>query len=129
MSDYPKDLKYTVHHVWVKPEAKKHVARIGVTDELANKLHEVLGLDMPMVGDELEMDAPCLHIHRQTSIYDVLSPLSGRVIAVNKDVMDDPSLIALEPYKHWLFTMEYDEEEEFDLLYTAHQYVAHLDSL
>jgi len=129
ISDYPKDFRYTQHHVWVKPEGKKRLARIGITEELANKLQEILGIDMPMVGDELEMDAPCLHIHRATSISYLSAPLSGRVTQINKDVLDNPRLIALDPYTHWLFSMEYDEEEELDMLLTASQYAAHLDSL
>ncbi|MFA4943091.1 MAG: hypothetical protein WC789_00130 [Lentisphaeria bacterium] len=129
IEEHPKDLKYTQHHVWVKTEPRKRIARIGVTPELADKLTEILGLDMPMEGDELEMDAPCLHIHRPTSIYEMLSPLSGRVTAVNRDVMDSPNLIALGPYKHWLFCMEYDEDDELDMLFNAQQYTTYLDSL
>ena len=127
--DYPKDLRYTQHHIWVRPEGKKRLAQIGLTEELAHKLQEILGIDMPMVGDELEMDAPCIHIHRATSISYLPAPLSGRVTQINKDVLDRPRLIALAPYSHWLFYMEYDEEEEMDMLMNASQYGTYLDSL
>ena len=129
INDYPKDLRYTPNHVWVKPEGKKRNARIGITEELSSRLREVLGIDMPMIGDELEMDAPCLHFHRATSIYDLASALSGRVTAINRDVLDSPNLLALDPYNHWLFCMEYDEEEELDMLMNANQYASYLDSL
>ncbi len=131
INDYPKDLKYTPSHIWVKTEVRgnKKFAWVGITEELANRLREILSIDMPMVGDELEMDAPCIHIHRPTSIYEMNSPLSGRATTINKDVLDTPRLIALAPYKHWFFCMEYDDDEELDLLLSAHQYAAHLDNL
>ena len=81
MSDCPKDLHYTQNHVWIRDETKgkKRGARIGVTEELANRLGHLLGVDMPMVGDELEMDNPCVHFHRtKNSIYDLPAPLTGR---------------------------------------------------
>lgn len=129
INDYPKELRYTKHHIWVLPEGKKRLARVGLTEELANKLQEILGIDLPMIGDELEMDAPCLHIHRATSISYLPAPLSGRVTQVNKDVLDKPRLIAAGPYVHWLFCMEYDEDEELDMLMNASQYGTYLDSL
>ena len=132
MSDCPKELHYTQSHVWIHDETKgkKRCARIGVTEELANRLGHLLGVDMPMVGDELEMDSPCVHFHRtKNSIYDLPAPLTGRVTAINKDVLDDPALIALGPYRNWLYCMEYDEDEEFDMLLSAQQYNTYLDSL
>ena len=132
MHDHPKNLHYTQNHVWVLDESKgkKHYARVGVTDELADRLGPLLGIDMPMLGDELEMDSPCAHFHRlKNNIYDMLAPLSGRVTSINKDVLDDPALIALGPYRHWIFCMEYDEEEEFDMLLSAAQYENYLDHL
>lgn len=131
VNDYPKDLLYTQAHVWVRNETKgkKRLARVGITEELANRLRGLLGVDMPMVGDELEIDAPCLHFHRQTSIHDLPAPLTGRVLEINRDVLDTPSLLALEPYRHWLYCMEYDELEEIDMLMNAHQYATYLDTL
>ena len=129
VNEYPKDLKYTQAHVWVKVEAKRHRARIGITEELADKLREVLSIDMPMIGDELEMDEPCLQFHRPNSIHNLAAPLTGRVTEINKTVLDSPGLIFLDPFTHWLFSMEYDEDEELDMLMNAHQYAAYLDTL
>jgi len=129
MSEYPKELRYTTSHVWAKVDPKKRQARIGVTDELTTRLREILSIDMPMLGDELEMDAPCLHIHRATSIFNLPSPLTGRIVEINRDVLDNPDLLFLEPYRHWLFVMEYDEEDELDMLMNASQYQSHLDTL
>jgi glycine cleavage system H protein len=130
INDYPKDLCYTPAHLWVRRESgRKRIARVGLTEELASRLKSLLGVDLPMVGDELEMDSPCIHIHRQSNIFSLPAPLSGRVTQINKDVLDTPSLLALEPYKHWLFLMEFDEEEEIEMLMNAHQYASHLDNL
>jgi len=129
VNEYPKDLQYTQGHVWVKAEPKRHRARIGITEELADKLREILSIDMPMTGDELEMDEPCLQFHRATSIHNLSSPLTGRVTEINKTILDSPGLIFLDPYNHWLFCMEYDEDEELEMLMNAHQYASYLDTL
>ena len=129
VNEYPKDLQYTQAHVWVKVEEKRHRARVGITEELAEKLREILSIDMPMVGDELEMDEPCLHLHRDKSIHSLASPLTGRITEINKEVLDKPGLIFLEPYVNWLFCMEYDEDEELEMLMNAHQYATYLDTL
>lgn len=128
VNEYPKDLRYTQRHVWVKAEEKRRTARVGITEDMAEKLREILSLDMPMVGDELEMDEPCIHIHRPTAIVDIPAPLSGRVLEINRDVLDNPAVICLDPYERWLFRMEYDEAEELEMLMNANQYATLMDS-
>lgn len=127
-NEYPKDLRYTQRHCWVKADEKRHTARVGITEDRAEKLKEILSIDLPMVGDELEMDEPCLHIHRQTAITDLPAPLTGRVIEINKEVLDNPALICLDPYERWLFRMEYDEVEELEMLMNANQYATFMDA-
>ena len=129
MSEYPKELRYTTSHVWAKVDLKKRQARIGVTEEMTLRLREILSIDLPMIGDELEMDAPCLHIHRANSVFNLPSPLTGRILEINRDVLDKPSLLFIEPYRYWLFDMEYDELDELDMLMNVNQYLSYLDTL
>jgi len=57
------------------------------------------------------------------------SPLTGRVLELNKAIQDNPNLIHLAPHKNWLFKMEYDDQDELDLLMSGTQYSRFLDQL
>lgn len=120
---------YTARHVWVLPTEASHKAYVGMTDFLTEELQAIVSVDMPMVGDELDIDTFCIHLHIGSRIHHLRSPLTGRVLEINKDVLDNPSLLHLNPYKHWLYRMEYDDPEELDLLMNANQYQRHLDML
>ncbi|MGI6356929.1 MAG: glycine cleavage system protein H [Lentisphaerae bacterium] len=120
---------YTARHVWVLPAETGRKAYVGMTDFLTEELQAIVGVDLPMVGDELDIDTFCIHLHIGSRIHHLRSPLTGRVLEINKDVLDNPSLLHLNPYKHWLYCMEYDDPGELDLLMSASQYQRHLDML
>jgi len=128
MDDLP-EFSYSQRHLWANADKELGVAEVGVTEELFDELEEILSIDVPMVGDELEMDSMCVHFHLHADIYHLRSPLSGRVTEINKTVLDNPNLLHLAPYEHWLFKMEYDEPDEFEMLMSAVQYARYLDSL
>ena len=127
----PADFYYSKKHIWIKAEAESdpQMAMIGIAEELAEELGEILSIDLPMRGDELEIDVLCIYLHIFNHIRHLGSPLTGRVIEINKEVLDNPALLHLAPYKHWLFKMEYDEPDEFDLLMSKSQYSKYLDHL
>lgn len=129
MSDYPENRAYSKRHVWALPDTKKLTASIGLTDFLTEELDVIDSIDLPAVGDELEMDSFCLHLHVHNHIRHVRSPLTGRVLELNKDIQDNPNLIHLSPHKNWLFKMEYDDQDELDLLMSSAQYTRFLDQL
>ena len=129
MMEYPVEFSYSKHHLWVKADDKRRRAVVGITEHLAEELGEILGVDLPLRGDELDMETICIHLHLESDIDHLSSPLSGRVVEINKEVLDSPSLLHLAPYKHWLYRMEYDEPEELELLMSATQYASYLDHL
>ena len=129
MFDCPPNLSYSHRHLWVDTDEKEGIATVGITEDLAEELDEILSIDLPMKDDELEIDAMCMHLHLSTEIYHIRSPLSGRVVEINRDTLDNPNLLHLAPYENWLIKMEYDESEEFELLMNANQYMSFLDQL
>ena len=56
-------------------------------------------------------------------------PLTGRVLDINREVLDDPRLLYMDWQKNWLFKMEFDDRDELDLLMSGAQYAKYLDSL
>ena len=110
-------------------EEYDNVAYVGITDYLADELGGIDSIDVPLEGDELEMDSLVIHIHVRNRIRHFRCPLTGRVLAVNQDVLDDPALIYLDWHEAWLFKMEYDDPDETSQLMNGQQYTRYLDSL
>ncbi|OGV63344.1 MAG: hypothetical protein A3K19_29070 [Lentisphaerae bacterium RIFOXYB12_FULL_65_16] len=130
MIECPSGLSYSHEHMWAKATPKTKVAEVGISHDLTEELEEVLSIDLPMEGDELDMDTLCIHLHLESGdVRHLRSPLSGRVLEINREVLDSPTLLHLDPYKHWLYKMEYDEPEELDLLMDHTQYSRYLDNL
>lgn len=131
MLGYPDDLYYTVRHVWLRPDKQNEdTATVGLTEDRLERTPPLLSIDMPMLGDELEIDTDCCHLHLATgAIQIVRAPLGGRVVEINRDVLDNPELLHMGPFENWIFRMEYDSEDEFEILMNAKQYMHFLDQM
>lgn len=129
MMDHPEELLYNHRHVWVRPDKKNRHAEVGLTEDRLEVTPPIISIDTPLVDDELEIDTDCLHLHLSAGIQSVRAPLTGRVLEVNKEVLDYPEILHVDGYKNWLFRMEYDEETEMELMMTAKQYSQYLDHM
>lgn len=127
--DYPKNLVFTRRHIWACPNRTNSTATIGITDYLADELGVIDSIEVPAVGDELEIESICIHIHVGNRLKVFRCPLTGRVLEINQDVIDDPSQIYLDYQKNWLFRMQYDDKTELDILMDGEQYTKYLDEL
>lgn len=130
MIECPAHLLYSQRHLWVDVEdEEKSIAKVGITQYHQEGLGEIQSADLPLVGDELEIDVPCAHLHIEDELHHLLAPLTGRVESINRDVLDNPALLHIDPYQHWLFRMEFDEPDEFELLLSPEQYIRVAESL
>lgn len=124
---YPADLKYSPHHVWVKC-VNETEAIVGITDDVQDQIEVIESVDLPIAGDELEIDCVCMSFHVKNGLYDIYSPLSGRIIATNELLIHHPEDIFLMPYGDgWLFRMEFDEPEELEMMMGPKEYAEMLD--
>lgn len=129
MVDHPKDRAYNHRHVWVRTDPEAHSADVGLTEDRLEVTPPIISIDMPMVDDELEIDTDCLHLHLSAGIQSVRSPLTGRVSEINRKVLDYPEILHVDGYSNWLFRMEYDEDDELEILMNAKQYTQYLDHM
>ncbi|MBO4619598.1 MAG: hypothetical protein J5654_05750, partial [Victivallales bacterium] len=130
--EYSDDMSYSRSHVWVYVEsnrAEKHYAKVGITDYLVEELANIENIDLPLEDDELEIDVPVILLHTGLRKKQVRCPLTGRVLEVNQEVLDDPTLLFKDYRANWLFRMEFDEPDELDLLMSGLQYARYLDEL
>lgn len=100
-------LTYTEEHEWlaITPStgAEPGVATIGITDFAAEKLGDVVFVELPAVGTELTAGAVVGEIESTKSVGELYAPIAGTVVEINDAVVDDPSLVNAAPFEGgWL---------------------------
>lgn len=100
----PTDRQYTAEHEWV--QTSEDVARVGVTEYAATSLGDVVYLDLPEAGSQLTAGETCGEIESTKSVSDLYAPVSGEVVEVNQEAVDNPELVNSDPFgAGWLFTV------------------------
>lgn len=114
-------LKYTAEHEWVALSGD--VATVGITDYAADKLGDVVYVDLPAVGTSVTAGAVCGEIESTKSVGELYAPLTGEVVEINDAVVDDPSQVNADAFGAWLVKIQVDPADVAALLDRA-AYVA-----
>jgi len=97
-------LYYSKDYLWVELEGDK--ARIGLTDYAQKQLRDILVVDLPEAGTEIEKGEPFGSVESAKTVSDLIAPLTGVVEEVNSAVIDNPGLINEDPYgEGWLIVI------------------------
>ncbi|MDR3071433.1 MAG: glycine cleavage system protein GcvH [Endomicrobium sp.] len=116
-----RDLKYTKTHEWVKVEKNK--ARVGITDFAQHEITDIVHVELPEIGKQVKKDQPSAVVESVKSAFDIYAPLSGRIVEVNDNVLNNPELVNQFPYEDgYLFAIEISDEKEIDSLLDADTY-------
>ncbi|WP_327353291.1 glycine cleavage system protein GcvH [Streptomyces sp. NBC_01304] len=108
----PAQLRYSKEHEWLTP-AEDGVATVGITEHAANALGDVVFVQLPEVGAEVEAGESCGELESTKSVSDLYSPVNGEVTEINQDVVDDPALVNSAPFEGgWLFKVRISGEPE-----------------
>lgn len=106
MSELPGDLKYTNEHEWLRQEEDGTVT-IGITDHAQSALGDLVYVELPEVGQEVESGGEMAVVESVKAASDVYAPISGEVVAINEMLADDPEKINAEPYGDgWIVRMK-----------------------
>jgi glycine cleavage system H protein len=130
MEEYkiPENLYYTKEHIWVKIE--NDVATIGITDYGQKQLGDVVFVDLPEVGREVESGEVIASVESIKAVSEVYSPVTGKIISVNEDLANDPSVINSDPYGDgWIADIQMSDPSEVEDLMTAEDYKAYLEEI
>jgi glycine cleavage system H protein len=128
MSEIPADLKYTKSHEWVKQEDDGTVL-VGITDHAQDLLGDMVYVEQPETGNELEAEEACAVVESVKAASDVYSPVSGEVIEANEKLADTPELVNNDPYgEGWLMRLRPADSLEVEQLMDAEAYTAHVAS-
>jgi glycine cleavage system H protein len=100
-------LKYTAEHEWVALDGD--VATVGITSYAADKLGDVVFVELPAVGSAVTAATVVGEIESTKSVGELYAPLTGEVVAVNDAVVDDPGLVNADPFgAGWLVKITVD---------------------
>ena len=118
MTDPAADLKYTAEHEWVAVDGD--IATVGITAYAAEKLGDVVYVDLPKQGSSVATGKVVGEIESTKSVGELFAPVDGEVVESNQAVVDDPTLVNSDPFGDgWLIKVKFAELPE---LLTAAQY-------
>jgi len=116
-----KEVKVSKQHVWVGVE-DRHV-HLGLTNYIQGALGSVLSVELPDVGDTIEEGEVFAEIESASTVHELVSPVTGRVMAVNPMLEDHPSIINEDPYSEgWLIEVRLKNEDDLDSLMDMDEY-------
>lgn len=121
MLAYPQELKYVKTHEYIKIEGD--VATIGITAFAADQLGDVTYVELPGVGDKFKIEQKFGVIESVKSVSDLFMPLSGEIVEINEQLVQEPELVNLDCYgKGWMIKVKLDEKNELNGVLTSEQY-------
>jgi glycine cleavage system H protein len=114
-------MKFSKSHEWV--DCKKEVATLGISQEGKDLLGEIVFVDLPQVGKEIQKGEQFCLLEASKAALDLYSPISGKVIAVNESLKKDLNPLNLSPEKEgWLVQVQMTHPKEYDLLMSEAEY-------
>lgn len=123
----PDTLKYSEEHEWVRSEGSEAVT--GITDFAQHELTDIVFVELPAVGAELEKGGAMAVVESVKAVSDVYSPLTGTVLDVNSRLVDEPELVNNDPYGDgWMVRIKPAAPEEIEELMSAGQYRQHINA-
>ncbi|MDT3740900.1 MAG: glycine cleavage system protein GcvH [Candidatus Kapabacteria bacterium] len=123
--NFPKDLKYTEDHEWVRVNGK--IAEVGVTDHAQSELGDIVYIDIPDFDAKVKAGETVGTIEAVKTVADMFAPVSGKIVEVNTALNDAPETVNQDPYgAGWIVKIEMSNPAELDKLMDADTYSATL---
>src|ERR671939_513413 len=117
----PSDRRYTTEHEWIKPEGEHYV--VGITAFAQDQLGDIVYVELPKVGDRVEAGEAFGVIESVKTASDLYAPVSGEVVEVNSELVDQPQTVNDDPFNAgWMIKRRADDPAQIGRLPTAAQY-------
>ncbi|UCE41679.1 MAG: glycine cleavage system protein GcvH [Candidatus Aminicenantes bacterium] len=125
---YPNDFYYSKDHEWLKVDGES--ATVGITDFAQKQLGDVVYVELPQPGVQLEVHQSFGVIESVKAVSDIYSPISGEVVETNEELNDSPELVNEDPHdKGWIVRIKVKNETELENLMSASEYEKYLEGL
>ncbi|MEX2325074.1 MAG: glycine cleavage system protein GcvH [Nitriliruptoraceae bacterium] len=120
-TELPDDRRYTAEHEWVLVDGE--VVRIGITDYAQEQLGDVVFVDLPEPGSQVQQGQSFGEVESTKSVSDLYAPISGVVVERNDHLDDQPELVNSDPYgQGWLITIRAEDVAQVEGLLDATAY-------
>ncbi|MBI2679156.1 MAG: glycine cleavage system protein GcvH [Candidatus Koribacter versatilis] len=120
---YPKELKYTKEHEWVRVEdATGDIGTIGITDHAQQALGDIVFVELPKPGADITAGKSFGTVESVKAVSELYAPVSGSVTAVNEELNTTPEKINREPHTAWMLKVKIKDKGELASLLSAGDY-------
>lgn len=117
---YPKELKYTQDHEWIR--LGEDIGQIGITDYAQEQLGDVVYVELPEVGRVLAQGEQFGSVESVKAVSDLYCPVSGEVVEVNGALETQPELVNKDPHGNWMIVVRLSKPDELNSLIDADAY-------
>jgi glycine cleavage system H protein len=124
--NHPNNLKYSKTDEWIRVESDQVI--IGITDYAQDQLGDIVYIELPWEnGQQIEHEQKFGDIESVKATSELVSPIAGEVVKINKELTEHPEYINDDPYdKGWLLVLKLANPAQLDSLMTADQYLNYL---
>ena len=117
----PEDSRYAKSHEYTHVEGD--VATVGITDYAQKELGDVVFVELPQPGTQIEADNEMGSIESVKAVSELFAPVSGEVVEINEHLADKPELVNTDPYGDgWMIKVRIADQTEYDALMDAQEY-------
>ena len=125
MSMYPEEFRYTKEHEWVKVDGG--IGVVGITDHAQKELGDIVYVDLPKVGTNLEQGKSLGSVESVKAVSDIYSPVSGEVIEINESLTSAPEKLNEDPHgAAWLVKLRMSAPDEVKQLLSSSDYQTYI---
>jgi glycine cleavage system H protein len=117
---YPPEYKYTKEHEWLAVDGT--TGTIGITDHAQNSLGDIVFVELPKVGAQLEAGKTFGTVESVKAVSDLYAPVTGTVTAINEALATSPEKVNSEPHTAWMVKVTLANPAEAAALLTAADY-------
>jgi glycine cleavage system H protein len=121
----PDNLRYTKDHEWIRVEGD--VATVGITDHAQQELGDIVFVELPKVGAQLEQSASFGSVESVKAVSDVYSPAAGEVTEINTALAEAPEKVNADPYgEGWIMKLKLRDAAQVSSLMSPSQYTEYV---
>jgi len=115
------EVKFSKEHEWIKLDGE--IASVGITKHASEMLGDIVFIELPDKGSNIEKDGTAGVVESTKAANDIYTPVSGEIIGINQELIDDPAKINLDPEgEAWLFKLKIKNKSEMESLMNKEQY-------
>ncbi len=125
MTEIKAEAFYTEEDEWIIVDGEE--ATVGITDYAQDSLSDIVYLELPGEGETFEMGDAFGVVESVKAAADLMMPVTGEVLSVNEDLMDEPEGINSDPYGSWMVKIKVSDPSQLEQLMDASAYQVYCD--